>query len=565
MRTFKIASLSVFCAFAFLTVTQAFALPAANIGLLKPQGKWNVGLVKAQGASYCVMTNKFDGEVTLTFARNLEGYGSIAVNFRGSFFKPGTEYEVALQPDDAKARKFPGRADGGRSVVVQIGLDDGFYLSLKGDRNLRIGLPEMDMTFALREFSTSYISLLDCARKLQNRGPRTTAMPVPPVEKSTLKSVKENVRPKKNTGKIAELEQRQHVLMQQLMQQGKASVLLEEQRRAIPSTMKEGLRERELAARAARLWKERENLQSQLAAVRKSIQKNGSASSENKSLKAELIAKRVQLGKMGKRKVPEMTSGGLTAKEMEQKPELERKESISRIDIDDIIWDDTLRQQDTATFSPREKELSRSIFALQKERDALRAQIEMVRQFAEESKSVAVENSKLRTEIASLQSKIASMKFAQASVVEGLRVKLTKSQQQISGLKSQLTFMSQQKNQLALDLEARDKQARILQVSLGSKDRELLAAEIFSMEKDRQISSLWTELVKLKSERDEIIWKSRMQIGGRMMGEENVSQIRPTVQAVFWEEEPLPRFRFSSSVGKGDYNPFENIATVVVQ
>ncbi|MCK5518003.1 MAG: hypothetical protein KAI61_01185, partial [Alphaproteobacteria bacterium] len=180
-------------------------------------------------------------------------------------------------------------------------------------------------------------------------------------------------------------------------------------------------------------------------------------------------------------------------------------------------------------------------------------------------KSVAVENSKLRTEIASLQSKIASMKFAQASVVEGLRGKLSQAQQQISGLASQLTFMNQQKEQLALELEARDKQARILQTSLGSKDRELLAAEIFSMEKDRQISSLWTELVKLKSERDEIIWKSRMQIDGRVMGEESVSQIHPTVQAVFWEEEPSLRLDISPSVKKGFYNPFENIATVVVQ
>ncbi|MCK5555226.1 MAG: hypothetical protein KAI76_03225 [Alphaproteobacteria bacterium] len=563
MRIFKIASLLVFCVFVLLTVTQAFAQPAPDIGLLKPQGKWNVGIVKAQGESYCVMTNIFDGEVTLAFARNLDGYGSVAVGFRGSFFKQGSEYEVVLQADDAKARKFAGRVDGGHSVIVQIGMDDGFYLSLKGDGNLRVGLPEMDMAFDLREFSTSYISLLDCAGKLRHKGPRTAAMPIPPVEKSTLKSVKENVRPKKNTGKIAKLEQRQHVLMQQLIQQGKAAVLLAEQRRAIPPATKDGLRERELAARAARLWKEREDLQSQLAVVRKSIQENGFAVSENKSLKAELVAKRVQLVKLGKRQELKVTGGGLTVKEMEQKPD--RKGIVSQVDIDDIIWNDVLRPQDAVAFSPREKELSRSIFALQKERDAVRAQLEMVRQFADESKFVARENNRLRTEIVNLQSEIAVLKSAQASVVDGLHGRLSQAQQHISSLANQLTFMSQQKEQLELKLDARDRQVITLRSAIGAKDRELLAAEIFSTDKDRQLSSLRSELVGLKSDRDEIIWKPQMQASSGRIGGYGVPQIQPMIHAVSLKEEPSLSFSVSSPVKEGSYKSLENMATVVVQ
>ncbi|MFH1157492.1 MAG: hypothetical protein V1721_01190 [Pseudomonadota bacterium] len=559
MRAFGIALLSVFCVFVFLTAAQAFALPAADIGLLKPQGRWNVGIVKAQGAAYCVMTNRFDGEVTLAFARSPEGYGSIAVDFQGSFFRPGTEYEVVLQADDAKARTFAGRADGGRSVIVQIGLDDGFYLSLKGDGNLRIGLPEMDMTFALREFSSSYISLLDCAGKLRHQGLRTAAMPVPPVEKASLEPVEEGVRSKTDTGKMAELGRRQQTLMRQLMQQGKTSVLLEEQRRAVPAAAKEGLRERELVSRADRLRKDREDLQSQLAAVRKSIQENASASPENKSLRAELIAKREQLGRMGK--APVAADSIPSAK----KPEPERKESVSRIDINDIIWDDEARPQDAAAISPREKELSRSIFTLQKERDALRAQLEMVRQFAEESKSVAGENNELRTEIAGLQSEIAALKSAQASVVESLQGRLGQAQQQISGLARQLTFMGQQKEQLALELEDRDKQAGILQAALGAKDRELLAAEISSMEKDRQFSSIRAELVGLKSERDESIWNLRMQTGGGRPGGQGVPQVQPMIQAVSLKGEPSLRFNIPSSVKEGSYRPSEDVATIVVQ
>jgi len=563
MRVFGVALLLVFSVFAFLTVTQAFAQPAADIGLLKSHGKWNVGIVKAQGALYCVMTNKFDGEVTLAFARNREGYGSVAVGFRGSFFKPKSEYEVVLQADDAKARKFAGRANDGHSVIVQIGMDDGFYLSLKGDGNLRVGLPEMDMTFDLREFSTSYISLLDCAGKLRHKGPRTATMPVSPVEKSTLTSVKENVHPKKNTGKMAKLEQRQHVLMQQLIQQGKTSVLLAEQRRAIPPATKDGLRERELAARAARLWKEREDLQSQLAAVRKSIQENGSVTSENKSLKAELIAKRVQLVKLGKRQESKVTGDGLTAKEMEQKPD--RKKIVSRVDINDIIWDDVLRPQDVVAFSPHEKELSRSIFALQKERDAVRAQLEMVRQFANESKSVARENNRLRTEIVSLQSEIVVLKSAQALVVDGLHGKLSQAQQQISSLANQLTFMSQQKKQLELKLDVRDRQVIVLRSAIGVKDRELLAAEIFSTDKDRQLSSLRAELVGLKSDRDEIIWKPQMQVSSERIRGHGVPQIQPMIHAVFLKGESSLRFGVSSPMKEGSSRSLENMATVVVQ
>ena len=557
MRTFGTVLCSMFCVLVFLTgtvVTQALALSAADFGLLKPQSKWNVGIVKTQSTSYCVMTSEFDGDIELTFTRNLEGYSSVAVNFQGSFFKQGMEYEVFLQTEGAESRRFIGRADGGRSLIIQIGLDDGFYLSLKGDGNLRIGLPEMDMTFALREFSTSYISLLDCASKIKNREPRTAAIPVTSVEKSLLTETEKAASPKMDIRKMTDLERRQQSLMQQLIQQGRTAVQLEEQRRAIPLLVKDGLRERELTFRVDRLQEEREDLQLQLVAVRKSIQKNGSATLENKSLKAELLAKRVQLGK-----TPIVASKKLIAKK--KKPE--QKESVSCVNINEIIWDDAPQSENAAPFSLREKKLSQSFFALQKERDALRAQLEMVRQFAEESKSVARENNELRMEISNLQSEISVVKSARSSVVDNLRGKLNQARLQISGLTRQLTFMSQQKEKLVLDLEARNNQAKNLQVALGVKDRELLAAEISSMDKERKLSSLQADLVGLKSEHAESLWNLRMQTESEKTGRQPV--IQPVIQPISLKREPSLKFNISPSMKEGFYRASSSAATVVVQ
>ena len=92
------------------------------------------------------------------------------------------EYEVSLRVDNAKPRKFSGRASGERSVVVNIGYDDHFYDALNEDGNLEVRLSAVDAVFALRKFSVSYVPLLDCAGGL-SKGPKTMAVPVPGVEK----------------------------------------------------------------------------------------------------------------------------------------------------------------------------------------------------------------------------------------------------------------------------------------------------------------------------------------------------------------------------------------------
>ena len=191
MRYSKTVLLSTLSAFALLTAStasQAFAPSVTDMGLLRPHGDWHVGAINTHSANYCAMINQFDKEISLAFARNPSGYGSLAIDFPGEILETGTVYSVTLQVDDMEARQFNVRASSPHSVIIQIGQDEDFYGSLATNGTLRIALPAVDMRFELNKFSSSYISLVSCADKLQQpeQGPRTAAMPVTPVEKTAL-------------------------------------------------------------------------------------------------------------------------------------------------------------------------------------------------------------------------------------------------------------------------------------------------------------------------------------------------------------------------------------------
>ena len=195
MRYSKLVLLSTLTAFALLTASttsRAFGPSVTDMGLLRPHDTWNVGAINAKNADYCAMVGQFDKEISLAFARNSKGSGSLAINFPGGILDTGMTYEVSLLVDDLQARHYNVRASSPRSLIVQIGQDEDFYSSLGSNGTLHIGLPTVDMRFDLTKFSSSYISLISCADKLpqQHDGPRTAAVPVTPVEKTPLAGAK---------------------------------------------------------------------------------------------------------------------------------------------------------------------------------------------------------------------------------------------------------------------------------------------------------------------------------------------------------------------------------------
>ena len=369
-----LSTLSVLALLAGTTVAQAFVPPpTVNLGVLKPQSKWKVSTINAQNTSYCAMVNQFDNQVSLAFARSSEGYGSIAIDFNRNFFKPGEDYGVSLQVDDTGMHNFVARASGERSVIVQIGLDDHFYNALSGDGNLRIWLPSMDMTFALNKFSESYISLVDCAAKLQPQqsGPRTVAMPVPSVDKSSLPQV-------------------------------------------------------------AEIQKDRARLQSQVEAVNGALKKKENIAEENKALETELVEKRMRLAEPP----ISLTNSGLTAQEQAAPA----SETVS-------------------ASKPQEAPQSAE---LQKDHDALKAHLAVVREFADESKATLEQNKMLKAQADELSKKLAQYK--------------------------------QQNETLTTQVIMNDKQSKVLQTVLASKEQDLAAAREAAREDEKAVTGLQIQL-----------------------------------------------------------------------
>lgn len=153
--------------------------PTMNLGHLKPQDQWKVGTVEANGAAYCAMVSRFEKQVVLAFARNPDGYGSLAMDFREKFFTPGRDYEVTLKPQGGKTRRLEGRASSDRSVVVQIGKDEALFGDLARGGKVDIGLPTIDASFALKKFEGAYDDLVRCAGGLAEK----SAMASPPAVK----------------------------------------------------------------------------------------------------------------------------------------------------------------------------------------------------------------------------------------------------------------------------------------------------------------------------------------------------------------------------------------------
>ena len=170
-----------------LTSVQSFAVqPAIQIlGVLKAKDNWQVGSVETQGAEYCAMISHFDQASVLAFARNADGYGSLAIEFQDKMFNQGKNYEIQLSVDTGMPRTFSGKATNPRALVIQIGQDDALYNSFATSKTLRFTSEAIDAKFALNKFEQNYKKLVSCSIELagpQEGVPQMAAVKVEDVE-----------------------------------------------------------------------------------------------------------------------------------------------------------------------------------------------------------------------------------------------------------------------------------------------------------------------------------------------------------------------------------------------
>lgn len=178
-RFFALTSVSLAALMALATAVEATQPAVQMLGVLKPKEQWKVGTVDSSGAPYCAMVGKFDQASTLAFARSVEGFGSLGIEFFDDLFKPGKKYEVTLTLENLAPRTFSGEATTARSLVLQIGEDDALYDTFSRSDTLRVTTSAIDVRFAISKFGKNYKELVTCATVLA--GPQEQ-VDLPPAE-----------------------------------------------------------------------------------------------------------------------------------------------------------------------------------------------------------------------------------------------------------------------------------------------------------------------------------------------------------------------------------------------
>lgn len=551
MRLSRFGFFSAFSVLAVFAALNAFAASTVNFGTLKPQGKWKVGVVQAPGKSYCAMMNQFDKQVVLAFARNPEGFGSIAVDVRENLFMTGREYEVVMRMDKGKPRHFTGRANNTHAVIVQVGLDDSFYNSLNTNGALQVGLPTISIGFALQKFSTSYIALVDCADKLQKQqaGPKTVAMPVtsvektalqeetppPPAERKLLASAvnlnKGMATPEAASGLTAqEMEVQQKNVVAQLRGTKEGIVWSEPSpapvaaARPDPETATHANMQGKQAKvmRAALLGKEKEltakkpsagdaeqltRVRTELAALKplniSKPQQTAAApvsditlsapSAEAQRLQAQQVALQKQLDEQNAKAAAE--AGKLQA----QMNERAAQQAALQQQVD-------AQNVKAATDAER----------LQSQLDERIAQQEVQRkQNDTQAAQLSANLNAKREEVLQLEKKLADAEAQRLAAVEAAskaQAELSQTRLQEPELQGRLTAAEQQKQELATRLAAAEKQAQTLQAALSVKDQEVLLTKTSSTEDSRKLAAVQAELDGIKAAHVGVIQKLQDQL-----------------------------------------------------
>ncbi len=158
----------VFTALAlFLGASAAFAGTPANT----PTGDWIIGPINAastSGVGYCSMKNDYRDGNTLVFARDAEGSNSLAIDFHKKILQTGGQYNVTLHLGPLQ-RQMLAIAATPNVIIIQMGLDRDFFLSLERRPNLTVDFQTSQMSFALLGTKDGLQALTSCAQAIGSR------------------------------------------------------------------------------------------------------------------------------------------------------------------------------------------------------------------------------------------------------------------------------------------------------------------------------------------------------------------------------------------------------------
>ena len=154
---------------AFLGCT-ALVVPSVVVSATTVPAKtsWAVSRVASvsQG-SYCTMAQKYADAAVLTFARNIKGEYSLALDFQEPRFKSTQKQAITLRPQGGAAQTYNITPQSDKTAVVGIGKDSGFIKQIGATENLAVEIAGDSLIYDLKNFSSGQKELGSCIEALQ--------------------------------------------------------------------------------------------------------------------------------------------------------------------------------------------------------------------------------------------------------------------------------------------------------------------------------------------------------------------------------------------------------------
>lgn len=159
--------------------------PSAITTITAPEttaaGAWRTRMIAAQSDKeepFCVMENKFTGNVALMIGQRADGYSTIGINYGIDMLVPGKSYSALVQVDQDFEENFNAFAQSGHMLIVQLGKKPSLFALLGQAQNLRIAVPGSASNFAIQGLTPALENFDKCLKSIGGSLPVAQAVPI---------------------------------------------------------------------------------------------------------------------------------------------------------------------------------------------------------------------------------------------------------------------------------------------------------------------------------------------------------------------------------------------------
>lgn len=168
-----------FCLLATAIAAVGSPVYAQAMKMYDPMTSWS--LVKTPNAnspkqSYCTITQKYMGDVVVSYARNMNDERSLALDFQSGKFEAGKQYAVQIKTAGAYDKTFNAKPLKGNTFVLSLGKDEALERDLSMNRTLEAIIEGNTYRFNAAEFDVSAPRLQNCVTEVAENIERETPM-----------------------------------------------------------------------------------------------------------------------------------------------------------------------------------------------------------------------------------------------------------------------------------------------------------------------------------------------------------------------------------------------------